>query len=330
MKVRQLGVSLLAMALLVTLLSPTLLLAASPAPLDLLTDVDRDGVPDALAAAVEQLATARNPEVAIQELLARVPYQAETYALQKEAARLNQQLEYVRSPEEAERVHAQLQEIAAKMAQDPAHTSFLNGLERLYVQQGVMVEERLASERLERGFAIQAVNWGNLQAGDVMLVRSGKFPWTSFLYAMTYSHTGNYNGSNMVYESNADGVRLKPLSNWQMSGQYIALGRSNKRTVAQVQSAQSWARGRYGTNGSTPYNYFYPNKTTDSKLYCSQLTWKIHNHTGINVDSNAWQYQVWIAAKWGVWAVAAVAIPAVAPDEIGLSGNITYYSKDWN
>jgi len=327
MKVRQFGVSLLAVVLLVTLINPAVLLAAPPAPLDLHSDVDRDGVPDALASAVAQLATARNTEVAIQELLARVPYQAETYALQKEAAQLNRQLEYVRSPEEAERIHAQLQEIAAKMGQDPAYVSFLDGLKRLYVQQGIMVEEKRAPDR---GFAIQAVNWGNLQAGDVMLVRSGKFPWTSFLYAMTYSHTGNYNGSNMVYESNADGVRLKPLSNWQVSGQYIALGRSNKRTVAQVQSALSWARGRYGTNGSTPYNYFYPNKTTDSKLYCSQLTWKIHNYTGINVDSNAWQYQVWIAAKWGVWAVAAVAIPAVAPDEVGLSGNITYYSKDWN
>ncbi len=327
MKVRQLGVSLLTVVLLVTFINPAVILAAPPAPLDLHTDLDRDGVPDALTLAVEQLATARNSEVAIQDLLARVPYQAETYMLQKEAALLNQQLEFVRSPEEAERIHAQLQEIAAKMAQDPAYIDFVNGLERLYVQQGLMVEEN--TER-GRDFAIQAVNWGNLQAGDVMLVRSGKFPWTSFLYAMTYSHTGNYNGNSQVYESNADGVRLKPLSNWQVSGQYIALGRSNKRTVAQVQAALAWAKGRYGTNGSTPYNYFYPNKTTDNSLYCSQLTWKIHNYTGVNVDSNAWQYQLWIAAKWGVWAVAAVAIPAVAPDEVGLDGDITYYSKAWN
>lgn len=327
MKIRQLGVSLLAVVLLVTLINPAGILAAPPTPLDLHTDRDRDGVPDALASAVEQLAETRNYEVAVQDLLARVPYQTETYALQKEAARLNAQLEYVRSPKEAERIHTQLQEIAAKMVQDPAYVDFLSGLERLYVQQGIMVEEKRASDR---GFAIQAVNWGNLQAGDVMLVRSGKFPWTAFIYAMTYSHTGNYNGSNLVYESNADGVRLKPLSNWQVSGQYIALGRSNQRTVAQVQSALTWAKDYYHTDGSTPYNYFYPNKSTDNSLYCSQLTWKIHTHTGVNIDSNAWQYQLWIAAKWGVWAVAAVSIPAVAPDEVGLSGNISYYSKDWN
>ncbi len=327
MKVQKLSVSLLLLTVLITFLSPATSFAAPPPPLDLQTDLNRDGVPDELAHAMAEIATVRNAEVAVEALLARIPYEKETYALQQEAALLNAKLAEVRSAEEAERIHTELLNIGAKMEQDPAYAITLKALEQLYVEQGIMVEDNFRSTR---GAGIQAVNWSSLQAGDVMLIRSGKFPWTSFIYAMTYSHTGNYNGSNLVYESNADGVRLKPLSNWQLSGQYIALGRNKHRSSAQVQSALAWARSYYGTNGSTPYNYFYPDKNTNSRLYCSQLTWKIHNHIGVNVDSNAWQYQLWIGTKWGAWAIPAVAIPAVAPDEVGLDSDINYYSKGWN
>ncbi|MFP4343671.1 MAG: YiiX/YebB-like N1pC/P60 family cysteine hydrolase [Anaerolineales bacterium] len=327
MNVRKLRLSMLLVTLLLTFILAPTGFAASPPPPDLQTDRNRDGVPDELALAVAEIATARDTEVAVAELLARIPYQKETYALQEEAARLNRQLAEARTAEEATRIHRQLLDVAAKMEQDPAYTTSLRAVEKLYAEQGIMVEEGVRSTH---GAGLQAVNWGNLQAGDVMLVRSGKFPWTAFIYAMTYSHTGNYNGSNLVYESNADGVRLKPLSNWQQSGQYIALGRSNRRSIAQVQGALSWARAYYGTDGSTPYNYWYPDKNTNSRLYCSQLTWKIHNHLGVNVDSNAWRYQLWIGLKWGAWAIPAVAIPAVAPDEVGLDGDIHYYSKSWN
>ncbi len=327
MKLRKLSVSLLLFAVLITFTAAPTGFAAPLPPLDLQTDLNRDGIPDELALAVAEIATTRDAEGAVETLLARIPYQRETYALQQEAARLNEKLAEVRTPEEAERIHAELLNIAAKMERDPAYATTLKALEQLYVEEGIMVDDSL---RDARRMSIQAVNWSQLRAGDVMLVRSGKFPWTAFIYAMTYSHTGNYNGSNMVYESNADGVRLKPLSNWQQSGQYIALGRNNRRSISQVQGALAWARNTYGTNGSTPYNYFYPDKNTNSRLYCSQLTWKIHNHIGVNVDSNHWRYQLWIGAKWGLWAIPAVAIPAVAPDEVGLDGDISYYSKGWN
>jgi hypothetical protein len=177
---------------------------------------------------------------------------------------------------------------------------------------------------------IAAVNWGSLKRGYIMLVRSGWLPWTSFVYAMQYNHAGNYDGNNQIYESNPnDGVRLKPLVNWTQKNNYVALGFNNKRNTTQVEGSLNWAKGKYGTNGRTPYNYNFLDKTTDSKLYCSQLTWKIHKNIGVDVDSNHWSYLAYVTSKWGL-AGTGIATAAVAPDEVGLSGNVTLYSKAWN
>ena len=179
------------------------------------------------------------------------------------------------------------------------------------------------------GQQMAAVNWGSLRRGYIMLVRSGWLPWTAFVYAMTYTHAGNYDGYNQVYESNSDGVRLKPLSNWQQKNNYVALGFDKQRNTGQVEGALNWAKGKYGTNGRTPYNYNFANKSTDSKLYCSQLTWKIHKNIGVDLDSNHWSYLTYISAKWGL-AGLAVGRAGVAPDEVALSSNVTLYSKAWN
>lgn len=176
---------------------------------------------------------------------------------------------------------------------------------------------------------IAAVDWGALRRGHIMLVRSGRQSWTDFIYAMTYSHVGNYDGNRWVYESNSDGVRLKPLSNWQQTNNYVALGYNNKRSTTRVQNALNWAKGRYGTDGRIPYNYNYANKSTDSRLYCSQLTWKIHKNVDVDVDSNHWSYLTYISARWGLLGLA-VARAAVAPDEVALDSDVTVYATAWN
>jgi hypothetical protein len=176
---------------------------------------------------------------------------------------------------------------------------------------------------------IAAAYWGSLKRGHIMLVRSGFVPWTTFVYAMQYTHAGNYDGTNQVYESNSDGVRLKPLSNWQQKNNYVALGFNNKRNTAQVESSLNWAKGKYGTNATTPYNYNFADKTTDSKLYCSQLTWKIHKNIGVDVDSNHVSYLTYVTSKWGSPGLV-IATVAVAPDEIALSKDVTLYSSGWN
>ncbi len=321
-------------ALLVLLLTiaPSAVHAGGP-PIDLRKDANRDGIPDALVAEVDRIARSQDQMAAIADFVSRLPYSPRTRALQREAERLQMQMAEVKSDEEARQILEKLRALSNEMMADPNYARTIQSLTVLLAspnaREGGDIPIKTGA-MTEGAVSTASVNWGALQRGDIMLVRSGLWDWFMFIYAMWYSHAGNYDGNGLVYESNTDGVRLKPLSNWQQPGQYIGLGRDNKRSIAEVQSAVDWAKGFYGTDGRTPYNYFYPDKWTDSRLYCSQLTWKIHKHIGVDLDSNAWQYQLWIAARWGWWAVVLVSIPAVAPDEIGLDGDVTFYSTGWN
>lgn len=170
---------------------------------------------------------------------------------------------------------------------------------------------------------IQAAPWGVLLVGDVMHINNKKF---FNAYALYYSHSGTYNGNNTVYESNSDGVRLRPLSSWQQ-GQPVALGYTRNRSYSEVSAALNWAKNKYGTDGRTPYNWNFLNKSTDSALYCSQLVWKIHQHMGVNVDSNDWRYVAFLTALYGPVGTT-FAYAAVAPDEVFLSDQIIYYYAD--
>src|SRR5262249_37237526 len=134
-----------------------------------------------------------------------------------------------------------------------------------------------------------------LQRGDVMLIRSRRgflFPWTWY-----YSHAGTYHGSSMVYEADRGGVDLEPLQEWKERGTSVALGRSTKSSQAQVVVALDQAKLRYGTNGKTKYNYDFTDKLTEKVLYCSQLTWKIHESLGVDMDSNDPRWFVLIGMK---------------------------------
>ncbi len=317
----------LVLTLALSILIPQSLFAAPPEPLDLKTDLDRDGIPDDLARSIEAVAEARDQDAAVQEFASRLPYSEQTLALQKEAYELQLRLEKVSSAEEAAKIQEELLALSEKMMEDPGYAETMKALVHLYVKEGI-----ISSAVEGKGATIQGLSWSSLQVGDVMLVgSSGKLgKLTAFLYAMDYSHTGNYHGNSLVYESNADGVRLKPLSGWQESGKFIALARNNKVAASSVQSALAWAEGQYGTNGSTPYNYWYPNKTTNSRLYCSQLSWKIHKRVGVDLDSNSSYYRAWLASKWGWWLANLVGGPAVAPDEVALDGDITIYSSGTN
>lgn len=175
------------------------------------------------------------------------------------------------------------------------------------------------------------VDYSQLRPGDIMLIRHPHLLALKIaIYALYYTHAGNYLGNQMVLESNEDGVRIKPLRDWQIRGACVALGRDNKRTSAQVSEAVEWAKNQYGMDGRTPYNYDYFNKLTDSRLYCSQLTWKIHNHLGIDLDSNDYRYLASIALKVGLAGAALAAKAAVAPDEIRYSPNVDFYAEGCN
>lgn len=165
------------------------------------------------------------------------------------------------------------------------------------------------------------VRWDLLRRGDIMHVNNKKF---FNLYALYYSHSGMYDGGNLVYDSNTDGVRLRPLSDWQQ-GQPVALGYNNRRTYSERVAALDWAKNRYGTDGSTPYNWNFLDKQTDSALYCSQLVWKTNLYLGDDLDSNDADYAWFLFIRYGLVGLI-FAYYAVAPDEIFLSPLVTYYS----
>lgn len=225
---------------------------------------------------------------------------------------------------------AEMQRQAAKLQEtDPNYAENLAQAEKAAKQ--AFTEKRLRDAALNtRGndqasleFTIQSVPWNWLWVGDVMHINNKKF---FNAYALYYSHSGTYNGNNTVYESNSDGVRLRPLSSWQQ-GQPVALGYTSGKSSSEVAAALSWAKNKYGTDGRTPYNWNFLNKTTDSALYCSQLVWKIHQYMGLNVDSNHWTYVAFLTARYGAVGTT-FAFAAVAPDEVFLSDKIIYYHAD--
>lgn len=227
---------------------------------------------------------------------------------QELAEELEYQVEYLRAndPDFAAKLK-EAEEIAAKVFEEKRQQDALLNTRGIGTEVG--------------DYMIQAsVPWGALLTGDIMHINNKKF---FNVYAMYYSHSGIYNGNNTVYESNSDGVRIRPLSSWQQ-GQPVALGYTKGKTLSQVTAALNWAKNKYGTDGRTPYNWNFLNKGTDSALYCSQLVWKMHQNMGVNVDSNHWSYVAFLTAKFGAVGTT-FALTAVAPDEVYLSGNIIYY-----
>jgi hypothetical protein len=259
----------------------------------------------------------------IERLVDLMGYREETLLLQQEAKQLNQQLLANPDPATADRLLSRLRMIGQQIAQDPNARRILPALTENRLQ-------RLFSTGNARSARRMLVSFDGLRRGDIMLVRSGDNSVSKFLWAMWYSHAGTYDGNQLVLEANPDGVRLKPLENWRQPGSQVALGRDWRVPAAQVLLALDWAKDRYRTDGSTAYNYWFPNKSTDERLYCSQLVWKIHQHLGVNLDSNNSTYLLWLAARWGKWVLDSVAVPAVAPDEIRLSPMVEFYSEGAN
>ncbi len=313
----------LSLLVLLTLVSYRPARAAEPV-LDLSQDANHDGIPDELYRQVQTVPLAGDPQAAIAHLVWQLPYAPHTRTLQQEAADLYFQLALTQllggaplTDAQVQRLTAQLAELQNQMLADPNYA---------------LVQRALAALLAEAG-AAQAVggglNWRALRRGDILLTRSGRTPWTTGIFAMWYDHAGLYDGNGWVYEANPGGLRRRPLSAWQQPGRYVALGRVTGNVQAQVVQALDRAERAYGVTGQTPYNYAYPNKWAADRLYCSQLVWDVYMQAGVDVDSNAWAYELWLAAKWGDWAVTALAQPAVAPDEIALSPRLTLYSQGW-
>jgi hypothetical protein len=293
------------------------------------------GLSEKLAVEVRRVQDAGQSQSAVARFANQLPYSSRTRALQAQAERLQGELAQAKTRSAAERISAQLRALSDRMLEDPSYREIMQALDTVLPPDTVRTRriQRPSSNTTATG-AMQAtasVAWG-LWPGVVMLLHSSSSSKPDFLYTRWYSHAGTYAGSGAVYEANPDGVRLKPLANWQQPGQYVALGYNRSADAAGVQrvaDALVASEARYGTDGRTPYNYSFPDKWTDSGLYCSQLIWKIQQGAGADVDSNDVGYQMWIAARWGGWAASTIAIPAVAPDEIAADDDIYYFWADW-
>ncbi|MBE3519814.1 MAG: hypothetical protein IMW97_05880 [Firmicutes bacterium] len=261
--------------------------------------------------------------------LMEVKSAAEAQLLQARMAVLIQELE--RDPE-VQRNLAELKarldaKVKAKIAHDLANNDRLPWSTKTVGKPGPATGgagSAVGTALLPEGESVvvaSTVRWDLLRRGDIMHVNNKKF---FNLYALYYSHSGIYDGANLVYDSNVDGVRLRPLSDWQQ-GQPVALGYNNRRTYSERVAALDWAKARYGTDGSTPYNWNFLDKQTDSALYCSQLVWKTNLHLGDDLDSNDPDYAWFLFIRYGLVGLA-FAYYAVAPDEIYLSPLVTYYS----
>lgn len=333
--------------------------------IDLQTDANQDGLPDALVTAIQQVLTLDNPvsasdidaaqrqaaiDAALTDLSARLPYATETRALQEHVRVLQEQLNHSQDQTQSEALLVELQKTQAEMQKDPNYTRTIHTLDTLFAPDSAIYQHEDASmtNHLFLPLVAQTTpgadatsttvvtsaninagpNFSALKRGHILLANGGG-SFTTFLYVMNYSHSGTYDGGGYVYESNSDGVRLKPIANWQAKNKYVALGYDNMLNSYDQAWVLDRGKVKYKTDGSTSYNINFANKWSDSSVYCSQLVWKMNMFKNIDLDSNSLVYQAYIWLKWGING-NIMAIPAVAPDEVALSSYLTIYSKGTN
>jgi len=322
-----------------------------PGAVDLTKDADADGLPDELEnglAAAAAIVAGGDPNqlddgeiepfaAVIGDLADRLPLSSRTREAQRDILELITELGDS-SPAKGRRIFRQLAKADEELRDDPDLELAMESFHRMLAPataDGAVATGVPALVTPRRPLPTKKPDYGKLQRGDVMLLRSkGSFlyPWTVY-----FSHAGTYDGNNMVYESLGSGVQLGPLQHWKERGTGVGLGRSTRSSVQQVVAALDQAQARYGTNKRTPYNFIFPDKLRDDAIYCSQLGWKIHQSLGVDLDSNDWRWfaqvglkNILVGAPTIAILIKTVLIPAVAPDEIYYSPNVSFYSEGDN
>ncbi|MBC8064453.1 MAG: hypothetical protein H7Y17_06465 [Chlorobia bacterium] len=177
------------------------------------------------------------------------------------------------------------------------------------------------------------LQWGDLQAGDILFTRPNPAIIPGFLWAMHYSHVGIYVRPGVVMEANVDkGVRLRPLERWRNSHAHMGFARVKPQFLSQVpnletamdEAADNWTKNRI------KYNLAMWNEagTSYGKSYCSELIWMVYGELGLDLrdDPQSEIYVQWVQATFGDWAARVIAEPAIAPDELALSSKLEFYS----
>ena len=298
---------------------------AAADPIDMQTDYNGDGHPDELVDELRVLSawfdndlddTRRaEAQTAIADVFSRLPLADATHDTHAQVADLLAQTTATSDPAEKRSLAQQIDQLLQQAETfDPAYGAALATVKHLAgAHAGVPADAEAAPD------------FSQLQRGDILLTRGGDI-YLNWFYAQHYSHAGIYDGDGMVYESNPDGIRLKPLAKWQAPGHQVALARINNLPVDDVLAALEWAKATFKTDGSTGYNHDIPDKWTEDSLYCSQLVWRIIDHAGVDLDSNDFWYLAWITTRLGPLG-PEFAWPAVLPDELALSDQLKIYSS---
>ena len=126
-----------------------------------------------------------------------------------------------------------------------------------------------------------------------------------------------------------DGVNRRSISKFIRRDHAIRYGQlKDSSGRSHVSAALSRAQATYGFDCTTPYNYAFPNKWTTGSMYCSQLVWRTYKDIGeysVDLDSNHWRYLTWLTLNYSAAIATTIGIPAVAPDEIALDGDLDGY-----
>lgn len=327
----------------------------------------KNGTPLAVSKRLDRLEATygKNPgspafRKAFQQLHNDIPYAPSTRQLLETAGKYLTLLQAAKDTNLARQYTAELGKIQIELNKNDVYRKMLNeGIsraaeasrhrsERVPIkppqnQQGSTLPPPPSAPVVAQTYPVTAAqDWqARIQPGDILLKGPpvGGSP-TQVIYANHYDHCGVYIGGQVVFDSKSltpyhkDGVWFRDLEEWKDRGVDICILRDNKRSQYQVVQAMNAAISTYGSNGRTPYNWFYPDKTTDASLYCSQLAWKIHRKLDIDLDSNDFWYIVSIGLRWGAIAAVAglpisgsieamaVAFSGVAPDEIRASEHV--------
>ncbi len=229
--------------------------------------------------------------------------------------------------------------LVARLQSDIPHEEIETILTRVTAIEGLLRQEESKSA-LDMSFLSAmamapspnvAPNYNQLEVGDLIFIRDGDSS-KNWSWADQYGHVGVFAGGTppKVYESNFhDGVNHHLLDDWKKrKGAVIAFGRCRAAEVRpQIPLALSRALTTFRSGGHTPYNFFFWDKHTNRRLYCSQLVWKMYDHIGFDVDSNDPLYHAVIARRWSNWMVRNVVRPAVAPDEVARSPHVEVYFR---
>ena len=147
-----------------------------------------------------------------------------------------------------------------------------------------------------------------------------------------------YAGDGLVYDSDTKrcqharrkGVALRELSDGFYQDGYEIMYQQLSNAGQRSTQGATLSNGKqvYGTACQTRYEFNFFNMSSEDRMYCSKLVWRVFQRSpgySVNLDSNHRDYQDWLAEKYSHVLAIYIITHTVAPDEVALSSHMTTY-----